>query len=85
MVDYQNAPSITRHSSDTMEGTTERPLAAIDIPDKIDAEKAAAVEDRESYRDPEEKEDNDQFQLRVNGDCQKVHRMQMSGGRNREE
>ena len=39
-----------------MEGTTERPLAAIDIPDKINAEKAAAVEDRESYRDPEEKE-----------------------------
>lgn len=56
MVDYQNAPSITRHSSDTMEGTTERPLAAIDIPNKIDAEKAAAVDDKESNRDSEEKE-----------------------------
>ncbi|CAN9286882.1 unnamed protein product [Alternaria alternata] len=39
-----------------MEGTTERPLAAIDIPDKIDAEKAAAVDDKESNRDSEEKE-----------------------------
>lgn len=56
MVDYQNAPSITRHSSDTMERTTERPLAAIDIPDKIDAEKAAVVDDKESNRDSEEKE-----------------------------
>lgn len=55
MVDYQNASSITRHSSDTMEGTTERPLAAIDIPDKIDAEKAAAVDDKESKWNSEEK------------------------------
>jgi hypothetical protein len=39
-----------------MERTTERPLAAIDIPDKIDAEKAAVVDDKESNRDSEEKE-----------------------------
>jgi hypothetical protein len=31
-------------------------LAAIDIPDKIDAEKAAAVDGKESNRDSEEKE-----------------------------
>ncbi|KAL1797292.1 hypothetical protein ACET3X_003898 [Alternaria dauci] len=56
MADHHNPPSIIRHSSDTMEGPLESPLAAIDIPNRIDAEKAAAVDDGQSSRDPEEEE-----------------------------
>lgn len=55
MAGNHNTPSITRHSSDTMEETVERPLAAICIPDQVDAEKPAAVDDGESNKDPKEK------------------------------
>jgi hypothetical protein len=56
MADNYNTSPITRHSSDTMEETVERPLAAIAIPDKVDAEKTAVVDDGESDKDPKEKE-----------------------------
>jgi hypothetical protein len=38
-----------------MEETVERPLATICIPDQVDAEKPAAVDDGESNKDPKEK------------------------------
>ncbi|KAG9190531.1 ATP-binding cassette, subfamily B (MDR/TAP), member 1 [Alternaria panax] len=60
MVKDYNAPPITRQSSDTMEETVERPFTAIGIPDKVDAEKFAATNDKESNKNPEEKEANEE-------------------------
>jgi hypothetical protein len=56
MKDNRNTPSMTSHSSNTMEETACRPSAATDSPDKFDGEKPTTVDDGESNKRPEDEE-----------------------------
>jgi hypothetical protein len=47
MVDINDAATLTRKGSNVMGEAEERPMAAIDIPAKVETEKHAAVDDDE--------------------------------------
>ena len=60
MMDTRDAPSVTTHSSNTMQETADRPPVAIDVSGNTDPEKQVDVDDGKSSNDSSEKETNEE-------------------------